>query len=352
MDKIGVLTSGGDCPGLNMALDAILRQSQLNNLFPVGILQGTMGLLHRPIQAHPLHEIVKNFGPDWSHQGGTILGSSNKGNPFAFVSPDGKVIDRSHEVIDAIHKLGLKGLIAIGGDGSMDILYRLSQRGGFPLIGIPKTIDNDVMGTDIAIGHDTAITVATTALDHLRPTAASHQRAMILEVMGRGTGHIALSCGIAGGAQVILMPEIQPNMSKVINYLKNLRDNAQKSFLLVIAEGTNLDYPAILTAPDINVGHRLAKIVQHALGIESRATILGHVQRGAPPNARDRLLAAALGSHAVTLARRGQWGHLVVWQNNHAGQISFGDLYRDPKQPSLNASLLTTAKELGICLGT
>ncbi|MHA1599369.1 MAG: 6-phosphofructokinase, partial [Alphaproteobacteria bacterium] len=205
--RIGILTSGGDCAGLNAALRAVVyRAVEGYGMEVIGIHQGTAGLMARPVDAEPLE--VSMFTGMLLRTGGTILGTTNKGDPFDFPFADGSRKDRSEEVIEGYRLLGLDALIGIGGDGSLDILRRLALQGGLNLVGIPKTIDNDLGHTEVSIGYATAVNVATDALDHLQPTAASHSRVMILEVMGRDAGHIALNAGIAGGADVILIPEI------------------------------------------------------------------------------------------------------------------------------------------------
>src|SRR5690625_3075577 len=204
--KIAVLTSGGDCAGLNATILAVVHRAVDGYGWQViGIHKGTAGLLSRPIEAESLD--VSRFQGELLRRAGTILGTTNKGNPFRFPMPDGRFIDRSPEIVEGFRELEIDGLIGIGGDGSLAILSRLCEQAKMPLIGIPKTIDNDVPGTEVAIGYATAVGVATDALDHLQPTAASHDRVMVLEVMGRDAGHIALAAGIAGGADILLVPE-------------------------------------------------------------------------------------------------------------------------------------------------
>lgn len=355
MKKIGILTSGGDCPGLNTAIKAMVQHCELQGLQPIGIRYGTNGLLARPVDTVALESGNHPYGLDWWRQGGTVLGTTNKGNPFS-PSTTGKTTNYSSEIIEGLKKTGVEGLIAIGGDGSLDILYRLSQQGPFNLVMVPKTIDNDVGGTEIAIGHDTAVMVATTALDDLKPTAASHSRIMVLEVMGRGTGHIALSCGIAGGADVILIPEIPYHLSNITQHIQKIQKSGRNFALVVVAEGLKKE-PAKKTfsqhdaATDLGIGQYLVEKLEKSTGMESRVTVLGHVQRGAPPNARDRLLAATYGVHAVELAVQNKWGQLVIWKNNQVDHIPLASLSPQQIQPIINKSLLNTARGLGICLG-
>ena len=355
MKKIGILTSGGDCPGLNTAIKAMVQHCELQGLQPIGIRYGTNGLLARPVDTVALESGNHPYGLDWWRQGGTVLGTTNKGNPFS-PSTTGKTTNYSSEIIEGLKKTGVEGLIAIGGDGSLDILYRLSQQGPFNLVMVPKTIDNDVGGTEIAIGHDTAVMVATTALDDLKPTAASHSRIMVLEVMGRGTGHIALSCGIAGGADVILIPEIPYHLPNITQHIQKIQKSGRNFALVVVAEGLKKE-PAKKTfsqhdaATDLGIGQYLVEKLEKSTGMESRVTVLGHVQRGAPPNARDRLLAATYGVHAVELAVQNKWGRLVIWKNNQVDHIPLASLSPQQIQPIINKSLLNTARGLGICLG-
>ncbi len=354
MKKIGILTSGGDCPGLNTAIKAMVQHCELQGLQPIGIRYGTNGLLARPVDIVALESGNHPYGLDWWRQGGTVLGTTNKGNPFS-PSTTGKNTNHSSYMIEGLKKIGVEGLIAIGGDGSLDILYRLSQQGPFNLVMIPKTIDNDVGGTEIAIGHDTAVMVATTALDDLKPTAASHSRIMVLEVMGRGSGHIALSCGIAGGADVILIPEIPYHLPNITRHIQKIQKSGRNFALVVVAEGLKKE-PAKKTfsqdaVTDLGIGHYLTEQLEKSTGMESRVTVLGHVQRGAPPNARDRLLAATYGVHAVELAVQNKWGQLVIWKNNQVDHIPLANLSPQQAQPRINSSLLNTARGLGICLG-
>ena len=204
--RIGILTSGGDCAGLNAVLRAVVLRAAGHGWATIGIEHGTLGLMQTPPRAHRLDPV--DFDGALMRRGGTILGTTNTGDPFAFPQRDGGMLDRSQEAIAGYRALKLDALIAIGGDGSLAILNRLARQGDINLIGIPKTIDNDIGATEVAVGYDTAVQIATEALDRLQPTAASHRRVMILEVMGRDAGHIALAAGIAGGADIILVPEI------------------------------------------------------------------------------------------------------------------------------------------------
>src|SRR5919199_4499608 len=228
--RIGILTSGGDCAGLNAVIRAVARRAVgTYNWEVLGICRATGGLMNRPPQVIPLE--MDKVDPLLT-MGGTVLGTTNKGNPFAFPLPDGTVHDRSEEIIEGYHQLGLDALIGIGGDGSLAILRKIAQQGNLNFVGIPKTIDNDVGITERSIGFDTAVNIATEALDRLHFTAASHDRVMILEVMGRDAGHIAISAGIAGGADVILIPEIPYSLDNVCRKIRERHEQGQ-SFSVV-----------------------------------------------------------------------------------------------------------------------
>src|SRR5215471_5983452 len=224
---IGILTSGGDCGGLNAVIRSVVHRAAHYDWRVLGIRDGTMGLMERPLRASQLDLSVVDG--NMMRMGGTILGTTNKGNPFAFPMPDKTTKDRSEEVIAGVRELGLDAVIGIGGDGSFAILRKLAQQGKIPLVGVPKTIDNDIGLTETSIGFDTAVAVATEALDRLQPTAASHARVMLLEVMGRDAGHIALHAGIAGGADIILIPEIPYQIESVARKIQEIRSQGRNS---------------------------------------------------------------------------------------------------------------------------
>jgi 6-phosphofructokinase (EC 2.7.1.11) len=236
------------------------------------------------------------------------LGTTNKGDPFAFPMPDGSLLDRSEEIIEGYHLLGLNALIGIGGDGSLAILRRIAQQGNINLIGIPKTIDNDVGSTDLSIGFSTAVDIATEALDRLHFTAASHSRVMILEVMGRDAGHIALHAGIAGGADIILIPELPYSLDSICQHIAELQKQGKNYCLVVVAEAVKTETGEPVT--NINrmgqarlggIGQYLADEICDRSGAETRVTVLGHIQRGGTPSPIDRIIASAFGVAAVDL---------------------------------------------------
>ncbi len=356
--RIGVLTSGGDCAGLNAVIRAVVfRAVNAYGWEVIGIRQGTRGLMSRPPDFEELS--VKIFTGNILRMGGTILGTTNQGDPFAFPGDDGAVRDRSQEVIDGYRELGLDGLIVIGGDGSLRIFHRLARQGGIDLVAIPKSIDNDVDETEFSIGYVTAVNVATEALDRLQPTAASHNRIMILEVMGRDAGHIALAAGIAGGADVILIPEIPYTLGHIADKIERVRTSQGRNFaLVVVAEGVETETGEAVTMTDRRGGTRYGGI-SHYLGerlaelteAETRVTVLGHVQRGGSPSPTDRILASAFGVRAVDLIAEGKFGRMVGWQNRRVVDVTIADAIANTREVDVKGDLVGTARGLGICMG-
>lgn len=351
--RIGILTSGGDCAGLNATIRAVaLRAHHGHGWTTVGLRSGTLGLLERPVEAVDLDP--NRLSAALARQGGTFLGSTNRGNPFSFPMPDGSRKDRSAEMVEGLKQLGLDGLIGVGGDGSLAILRRLLDSSAIPFVGIPKTIDNDVDQTERAIGYSTAVAIATEALDRLQPTGASHERTMVLEVMGRDAGHIAIAAAIAGGADVVLIPEVRWRLENVVRHIAGLRAVGRTSALVVVAEAAGQSDEAVdpaTDAPEHGVGDWLAKRLAKATGAETRATVLGHVQRGAMPTAEDRLLASALGVRAVDLLAEGKADHMVAWWNRQVIDVPLSRVVGRSRTVDPDGTLICTARALGICLG-
>jgi len=290
--------------------------------------------------------------------GGTILGTTNKGDPFHFPMPDGTFKDRTGEIIANYKKLGLDAVVGIGGDGSHAILRKLAQVGGVPMVGIPKTIDNDIGETENSVGFDTAVSVATEALDRLQPTAASHDRVMILEVMGRDAGHIALATGIAGGADVILVPEIGYDLEKIAEKIQKVKAGGRNFALVVVSEAVKKPdgEPFWVTHADGQkryggIGNYLGEQIAKITGSEARVTVLGHVQRGAQPTYNDRLLASAFGVKAVQLIEEGKFDRMVAWKNREVVDVSIEDAIAAYQEVDPNSTLVKTARGLGISLG-
>ena len=357
MKRIGILTSGGDCGGLNAAVRSIFyRAKEKYNLDVYGILEGTVGLMERPPRYIKLD--YGTFSGNLIRQGGTFLGTTNKGNPFKYPMPDGTFKDRTTEIVGGYHELGLDGLIVIGGDGSMKIIKEIADKGNLNIVAIPKTIDNDVGATESSIGFHTAVDVATNALDNLQFTAASHSRTMILEVMGRDAGHIALNAGIAGGADVILIPEINYTIDGIIKKLKQLNSNGIKHSLIVVAEAVKQENGKNSTVKFADgetrlggIGSYIASKIMNKTNIECRVTTLGHVQRGAPPSTQDRILASAFGVYAVDLLAQKKFDRMVAWNDRKVVDFPIQMGIETYKEVELDDSLVKTALALGIYIG-
>ena len=357
MKRIGILTSGGDCGGLNAAVRSIFyRAKEKYNLDVYGILEGTVGLMERPPRYIKLD--YGTFSGNLIRQGGTFLGTTNKGNPFKYPMPDGTFKDRTTEIVGGYHELGLDGLIVIGGDGSMKIIKEIADKGNLNIVAIPKTIDNDVGATESSIGFHTAVDVATNALDNLQFTAASHSRTMILEVMGRDAGHIALNAGIAGGADVILIPEINYTIDGIIKKLKQLNSYGIKHSLIVVAEAVKQENGKNSTVKFADgetrlggIGSYIASKIKNKTNIECRVTTLGHVQRGAPPSTQDRILASAFGVYAVDLLAQKKFDRMVAWNDRKVVDFPIQMGIETYKEVELDDSLVKTALALGIYIG-
>ncbi len=351
--RIGVLTSGGDCAGLNAAIRAVVKRAVHGFSAEVlGILDSTEGLLASPPRVRPL--AMEIFSGEVLRSGGTMLGTVNKGDPFRYPMPDGGFADRSDEVVRNLLNLGIEGLIGIGGDGSMKILHALLEKTGLPFIGIPKTIDNDVPFTEFAIGFHTAVGVAVEALDRLQPTAASHHRVMILETMGRDAGHIALSAGIAGGADVILIPEIPYDIERIAARLNEVREVEGRNHVLVVCAEAARPKGGDAVTHDHRyggIGERLRRDIAAATGADSRVTMLGHVQRGGQPSSFDRVLASAFGVRAVELLMAGQSGRMVAWWDGRVTDVLLADVVGTSKPVYLGGTRVKAARGLGISLG-
>jgi 6-phosphofructokinase 1 len=354
---VGVLTSGGDCAGLNAVIRAVTYHAvQVYGWKVIGIYDGTLGLIERPLRYREL--TMQTFDGTLLREGGTFLGTTTKGNPLHYRMPDGSYRDMSPQFAEGARELGIDALIVIGGDGSMRIVSQLCERAGIGMVGVPKTIDNDVHGTQWSVGFATAVVVVTEALDRLQPTAASHHRVMILEVMGRDAGHIALNGGIAGGADIILVPELPYSVAAVARRIQELLASGRTHALIVVAEGVKTEEGQHASVTDVHgharyggIGFYLADKLTAVTGTEIRVTVLGHVQRGGTPSARDRLLASSYGVHAVQLVAQKRFGRMVAWRENGVvdvalSEVTIGSRCLDPDEP-----LLRTARGLGIHLG-
>lgn len=350
--RIGLLTSGGDCPGLNCAIRAVVSHAKLQYDWDVlGIPYATQGILECKTTLLNLHGLdLRGIDPLLS-MGGTILGSINKGDTLAHAS----------EIIANYRTLALDALIVIGGDGSLAILHQLACQGNWNLIAIPKTIDNDVALTERAIGFDTAVNTIVDALNRLTFTAASHDRVMVVEVMGRTAGHLALHAGIAGGADCILIPEIPYSIQGICQQINQLRDRWGRKFaIVVVAEGAKTANDSSIETKNFaslecSTGQYLAnqiKLYNATDRLDVRVSILGHIQRGGMPSALDRLTATAFGKAAVDLIAREQYGQMVAWQNGRVETVRIADVVaRSPISVNPHSCLVETARCMGIYVG-
>ena len=350
LKNIGVLTSGGDCAGLNAVIRAVTFRAVNKYKWRVyGIKDGTLGLLSNPPKITELKP--SDFDGTLMRMGGTFLGSNNKGS-FLKQSNEFKLILKNFK------KFNLDALIGIGGDGSMKILQQFTKKAGINFVGIPKTIDNDVLHNELSIGYDTAVDVATNALDMLQPTAASHRRAMILEVMGRDAGHIALNAGIAGGADVILIPEIPYSLKSIAKHIEKIRSKGRNHALIVVAESVRKENGKKAVVKYIDgqvrlggIGSYLGNAIYKITNAETRVTVLGHVQRGAQPTHRDRLIASAFGVYAVDLLAQEKFNRIVVWQNRNVTDIDLDLVAGQSKTINKRDPLIKVAQGLGIYVG-
>ena len=358
--RIGILTSGGDCPGLNAIIRGATHAALEKGYEVIGILNATDGFLTSP--PNIVHLTAEMLDGATLRSAGTILGTSSRiaNSPLAFVQPDGSKKDRTDELAAVYKSLNMEGLVVIGGDGSMGILREISKRtnNAVKFVGVPKTIDNDVGATEQTVGFDTAFAVASEALDRLQPTAASHQRAMILEVMGRDVGHIALNAGVAGGADVILIPEMPYTLEAVCAKIEKLRAQGRNHSLIVVAEGVKMPNGEKVQVKFADgqvrnggIGQYLAHEITTRTGAESRVTVLGHVQRGAAPSAFDRLIATASGVHAVNLIDKGISDRMVIWQGRSVTSVPLAQALDKFHSVDPQSSLVMTAQSMGICLG-
>jgi 6-phosphofructokinase 1 len=354
--RLALLTSGGDCAGLNAVIRAVvLHASRTYGWEVIGIREGTHGLLFDPPHIQPLSP--KDVGIEMLHKGGTILGTTNKGDPFSLDTPKGKV-DASADMVKRLKALGCNMIVGVGGDGSLAILKRFADLGGFKLVGIPKTIDNDVGATEMSIGFSTAVDVATEALDRLQPTAASHNRVMVLEVMGRDAGHIALHAGIAGGADVILIPEIGYDVKKIAEHINGIRKNGRNFALVIVSEAVKTKdgntLSKIFTGGQKRlggIGDYIGEQISELCQAEARVTVLGHVQRGAAPSSIDRVIATAMAVRAVDLLAKGASDRMVCWKHRQVQDVALGEAIATYKVIEKDDSLILAARALGVCFG-
>lgn len=350
--RIGILTGGGDCPGLNAVIRAAVKSAIFNYQFEVyGIQFGFDGLLHQKTVPLTL-ESIRGILP----KGGTLLRTTNRGNPFKYPRDDGQGFeDRSAEFVENFRKLDLDGLLVIGGDGTLKIASALGDM-GVPVVGVPKTIDNDLLATDFTFGFMTAVATATDAVDRLHTTAESHNRVMILEVMGRNSGWIALYAGIAGGADIILIPEIDYDPLEIIRTIEERRTQGSEFDIIVVAEGARrLGGEEVYVHKESRrlggVAYQVAADIQQKTDLEIRVTVLGHVQRGGSPIAFDRLLATRYGKAAMDLVARNEFGCMTALQAGEIVAVPIRNAVSGLKLVDPEGELVRTALGLGISFG-
>lgn len=357
--RIAISTGGGDAPGLNAVIRAAVLSARTRGWDVLGIKRGYAGLLGEDEIIPLTADTVRGIGG----LGGTILRTTNRGSPFAYPVQqlDGTwtEIDRSDELVENARNLGIEAIISIGGDGSLRIAQQLADK-GMRIVSVPKTIDNDIAGTVTTFGFDTAVNTAMEAIDRLHTTAESHDRVMVLEVMGRDAGFIALHAGVAGTADVILIPEIPWHIDKVCEKIHSRTAAGKKFSIVVVAEGAKPKggdvsiIGASLPGQDRRLGgiaERLAHDIQRQTGKETRSLVLGHLQRGGSPTGYDRLLATRFGGAAIQAVADKRWGHMVALQSPHLVCLPIEEVLREEKRVDPDHDIVRTARGVGISFG-
>lgn len=359
--KIGILTGGGDAPGINAVIRAAVKVAVRHyRLKVIGIEQGFGGLIENRTRKLGLKE-VRGILP----RGGTILGTTNRDNPFHYPvrQADGTIEfqDVSQRVLENLHRNGIEALIIIGGDGSLKIASQLWERYSVPVVGVPKTIDNDLSATDQTFGFDTALSTATEAIDKLHTTAESHYRIMVLEVMGRYAGWIALQAGLAGGADVILIPEIPFDINKVCDKIRERSAEGKQFSIVVVAEGARPIGGEMVVKKVVQdsfeqirlggIGNVVGEQIEKLTGIETRVTVLGHLQRGGSPTPFDRILGSRLGAAAVNLLMEGRFGEMVCLRTPHIASVPLAEAVGEMRRVPLGSDMVRMARQIGISFG-
>jgi phosphofructokinase-like protein len=356
--RIGILTGGGDAPGLNAVIRAVVKYGVGKLHWQIiGIEDSFNGILDAPRR---IHNLTPKSCQGILHRGGTILGTTNRGNPFDFPDGKGGRVNRGEELAAAIRDEGLEGLIVIGGDGTQAIGLRLMDEYGVPVVGVPKTIDNDLSATDFTFGFMSAVEAATDALDRLHTTAEAHDRVMLLEVMGRDAGWIALWSGVAGGADCIAIPEIPYDPDKFCDKIRERRIRGRQFTLIVVAEGAapikgdSLPSEIQHGKGKIRTGgaaHTLARLIAERIDVETRVTVLGHLQRGGSPIAFDRVLATEFGVRAVEMVSAGRWGQMVRVKAGEVTSVPIRDAVAEYRTVNPDHPLIAAGRAVGIDFG-
>jgi 6-phosphofructokinase 1 len=358
--KIAINTGGGDAPGLNAVIEAVVRSAHQRNWEVYGIKHGYGGLLDTEDIVRLTPDTVRRI----SVLGGTIIGTTNKGNPFEMpvqnMAGDIEIHDVSDRVVENFNRFRFDCLVAVGGDGSLEIGYNFYKK-GIPVIGVPKTIDNDLGGTVITFGFDTAVSIATEALDRLHSTAKSHDRVMVVEVMGRHAGWIALNSGLSGAADVILIPEVPFHIEKVCDHIMAGELHGQRYAIVVVAEGAAPAGGSIvhkgegeLGRQDVvlgGIGEFVANEIALRTGKDTRSLVLGHLQRGGSPTTFDRLISLRFGAATVRLIEEGKFGTMVALDPPVVKAVPFEEVIGNIKRVPLDSDTLRTARDIGICFG-
>jgi ATP-dependent phosphofructokinase / diphosphate-dependent phosphofructokinase len=354
--RIALMTGGGDAPGLNAVIRAFVKYAVREHRWEVvGIEDSFDGVLERPERLVPL-DLISCRG--LLHRGGTVLGTTNRSDPFAFRTRDGRTENRVDLLLECIQRHQIDGLVCIGGDGTQAIAWRLMQEHGIPVVGVPKTIDNDLSATDYTFGFQSAVTIATEALDRLHTTAESHERVMVLEVMGRDAGHIALTAGMAGGADIILLPEIPYDPARVAKKIRQRQERGRPFSIAVVAEGalpagTSLDKTARKQALKAGGGAgaiAVAALSEH-IDSELRLCVLGHLQRGGSPVPFDRVLATRFGVGAVNLIASDRWGEMVCLRDGEIRGVRIEEAIATYRLVDVAGAMVRAARSTGIEFG-
>ena len=354
--RVGILTGGGDAPGLNAVIRAVVKSAAHYGWESIGLEDSFDGLIEpdrwRKLTPRDVTGILRI--------GGTILGTTNRGNPFAYpIETSGGTRDYSSRCVEMFHELDLGALVVIGGDGTLTIAHEFHKR-GLPIVGVPKTIDNDIVETTITFGFDSAVAFATDAIDRLHTTAQSHHRIMVVEVMGRYAGWIALYAGVAGGADVVLIPEIPFDIHKVAERIKARERFGARFSIVVVAEGakpvggttTVAVKGDAATAERLGgIGARVADQLDDLTGKETRYVVLGHLQRGGAPTSYDRMLATRFGARAMELVQEGKFGHMVAFHPPDIVAVPLEKVVGRTRNVPLDFDVIRTARAMGISLG-
>jgi 6-phosphofructokinase 1 len=357
--RIAILTGGGDCPGINAVIRAVAKKAIYEKSMEViGIEDGYQGLINNRWRILHYDDVSGILT-----LGGTILGTSKTANPYRYAVKKGDQIefqDLSKVAIQNIKKLGVTCLVCIGGDGTLGIAYRLFQD-GIPIVGLPKTIDNDLRGTDITFGFDSAVSIATEGIDRIHTTAQSHHRIMIIEVMGHRAGWIALYSGIAGGGDVILIPEIPYDIHAIAKKVKERNRKGKRFSIVVVAEGAKPKGGDIVIQRIVKessdpirlggIGFVLGEQVEKMIGLETRTVVMGHLLRGGSPTPFDRILATGLGAKAVDMIEDKRFGYMVGVKRNTLVTVPLEEVAKRPKTVPLNHPMIKAARSLGMCFG-